>query len=312
MPLTGIDPDGDGVTLLGQDAAPGQGPDHRPGRRLARVPGAPRASSGTDTFTLRGGGLGRAARRRDVRVGIAARPTDARLRSWPATTRSPCAPGQSVEVRVLANDVDTSGGELTLDPALTEGRACRRARRGPAGRGAGARRAGHVQIVYTATERPRRAGQRRADGDWSTDAPILAPVAQDVVVPATETINRISVEVDVLAVAQNPSGPLSDLQVSVDPSARGHRDGDPERQGGRHARGQAADPALPADQHLPGGGRRQVLRLHHRARPRGLPAGAPPGAPELVVLAGSRCPSRSRSRSRSRRGAPCGSWTLPA
>jgi hypothetical protein len=50
-------------------------------------------------------------------------------------------------------------------------------------------------------------------------APVLAPIPRDVVVPPVDTVGRTSVDVDVLAVAQNPSGPISDLQVSVPSSA---------------------------------------------------------------------------------------------
>lgn len=42
-----------------------------------------------------------------------------------------------------------------------------------------------------------------------------ASVARDVVVPAIDTIGKTTVEVDVLAVAENPSSPLTDLAVSV-------------------------------------------------------------------------------------------------
>ncbi|HWS57195.1 MAG TPA: fibronectin type III domain-containing protein, partial [Actinotalea sp.] len=128
-------------------------------------------------------------------------------------------PGRSVEVRVLANDVDTGGGDLTLDPVLDV----------PVGVEAVAvgRRVvvstpaepGVLQIGYTA--RNDRGGQDSAvlTVTVDADAPYLAPIARDVVVPASDTINRTTVEVDVLALAANPSGPLSDLAVSVHPSA---------------------------------------------------------------------------------------------
>ena len=51
------------------------------------------------------------------------------------------------------------------------------------------------------------------------EAPVLPPIARDVVVPPIDTIGRTTVDVDVLGVAQNPSGPLADLAVSVPRSA---------------------------------------------------------------------------------------------
>ena len=80
---------------------------------------------------------------------------------------------------------------------------------------------GVLQIAYTVTN-----GRGGRDSAVLTvnvleDAPVLPPVARDVVVPAIDTLGRESVEVDVLAVAQNPSGPLSDLEVSVPDSAAG-------------------------------------------------------------------------------------------
>lgn len=213
VPLTGIDPDGDGVALLGPDRAPAMGvitevgPDWMEYRAL---PG----ELGTDTFTYAVEDWVGQRAVATVRVGIAPQPTASAQvvsRNDDVTVR----PGQTVEVRVLANDVDTGGGELTLDPQLetadgvdarVEGR--RVVVRAPATDGV-------LQISYTA--RNDRGGRDSAvlTVTVSQDAPILPPVARDVVVPATDTINRTSVEVDVLAVAENPSGPLSDLAVSV-------------------------------------------------------------------------------------------------
>ena len=80
-----------------------------------------------------------------------------------------------------------------------------------------------LQIVYTATNK--RGGRETGvlTVTVSADAPVLPPIARDVVVPAIDTIGRTEVEVDVLAVAQNPSGPLSDLEVSVPGSQRTSR-----------------------------------------------------------------------------------------
>lgn len=217
VPLTGIDPDGDGVYLLGQDRAPTKGRIVARGATWLEYEALP-GELGTDTFTYAVEDWVGQRAVATIRVGIVPRPTAAAevvSRNDDVTVR----PGQSVEVRVLANDVDTGGGQLYLAPALEhadgidariEGR--RIVVRAPTEETV-------LQVSYTALNE--RGGRDSAvlTVTVTADAPILPPIAKDVVVPATDTINRTSVEVDVLALAENPSGPLSDLEVLVHPSA---------------------------------------------------------------------------------------------
>nr|WP_210767716.1 fibronectin type III domain-containing protein [Cellulomonas humilata] len=212
VPLVGIDPDGDGVTLLGQATAPARGRITATGPDWLEYSALP-GELGTDEFTYAVEDWVGQRAVATVRVGISPRPTGAApvvARDDAVTVR----PGQRVEVRVLANDVDSSGGELSLERDLE-----------PADTGAEVQGRRIVvqapdaptvlQIAYTATNE--RGGRDTAvltvtvDGD----APVLPPIARDVVVPALDTLGRTEVSVDVLAVAQNPSGPLSDLAVSV-------------------------------------------------------------------------------------------------
>ena len=220
VPLTGIDPDGDGVYLLGPDEAPGKGiitevgADYLVYEALDEV--------GTDTFTYAVEDWVGQRAVATVRVGITERPSDvAQVISRPddVTVR----PGQSVEVRVLANDVDMSGGELALGPApeprlehdpevvaRIEGR--RVVVEAPT-------EPGTVHVGYTAVNERGGSDSSVLSVHVSDDARVLPPIAQDVVVPAKDTINRTTVEVDVLALAENPSGPMSDLEVGVHESA---------------------------------------------------------------------------------------------
>ncbi|MBU4214866.1 MAG: cadherin-like domain-containing protein, partial [Actinobacteria bacterium] len=227
IPLQGIDADGDGVTLLGLgDDAPklgivtAVGPDYLEYRAL---PG----STGTDTFTYAVEDWTGQRAVGQVRVGIS---------PWPTVAATVVArddavtvvPGRTVEVRVLANDVDSGGGDLSLLDTLELS--------GDVGTGADAAQAsvqgsrvvvrapttpGVLSVVYTASNT--RGGRDSAVLTVTVDAaaPVLPPVAQDVVVPAADTIGRAQVDVDVLAVAQNPSGPLSDLEVVVPATAAG-------------------------------------------------------------------------------------------
>ena len=217
VPLVGIDDDGDGVSLLGVDQPPAKGRVVALGPDWLRYEALP-GELGTDTFSYAVEDWAGQRAVATVRVGIAPRPTGA----VPVVTRDDAVqvrPGETVEVRVLANDEDSGGGELTLDPALVvqpddvvarvDGR--RVVVDTPTTEGV-------LQIVYTA---------RNDRGGWDTGvltvtvsgtAPILPPVATDIVVPPAETINRTQVTVDVLETAQNPSGPLSDLDVEIPPS----------------------------------------------------------------------------------------------
>lgn len=218
VPLTGIDHDGDGVYLLGADRAPAKGRIVDMGADWIEYEALP-GELGTDTFTYAVEDWVGQRAVGTIRVGIAERPTgsaDVVSRNDDVTVR----PGQTVEVRVLANDVDAGGGELELADdlvVLPEDVVARVEGRRVVVEAPG--QPGIVQISYTA--RNQRGGQDSAVLTVTVlaDAPILPPSAKDVVVPATETINRTDVAVDVLALAQNPSGPLADLAVSVHPSA---------------------------------------------------------------------------------------------
>ena len=220
VPLTGIDLDGDGVSLLGIATAPRRGVVTATGPDWLEYRALP-GEAGLDTFTYAVEDWVGQRSVAAVRVGIAARPTTTAqvvARADEVTVR----PGRTVEVRVLANDIDTSGGTLTLDsldlsaaelpaevtPEITGRRITLTT---PA-------EATVLQIPYVVVN-------DRGGRDTSVltvvvdpDAPYRAPVAADVVVPATETINRTVVEVGVLDVAANPSGSVADLAVSVHPS----------------------------------------------------------------------------------------------
>ncbi|GGC09511.1 fibronectin type III domain-containing protein [Cellulomonas carbonis] len=217
VPLTGIDADGDGVYLLGQDRAPLQGDVTDVGADWLEYTALPDAA-GTDTFTYAVEDWVGQRAVATVRVGVAPRLSEVNevvARPDEVTVR----PGRQVEVRVLANDVDNGGGELELDPELVVSEGTEASRSGRRVVVRAPDEPGVVTVGYTA--RNTRGGSDSSVLSVVVDpeAEILAPVLQDVVVPATETLNSTSVEVDVLAVAQNPSGPLSDLRVGVHPSA---------------------------------------------------------------------------------------------
>lgn len=217
VPLVGIDDDGDGVTLLGVDTAGSKGRVTRVGADWLEYEALP-GETGTDELTYAVEDWTGQRSVATIRVGIAIRPQDAnRVVARDDDVR--IRPSTQVEVRVLDNDVDLSGGDLSVAEELE-------VPDGLTAQVVGARvqvqaeQAGEYALGYTATnELGARAGAvLRVAVD--PEAEVLAPVAKDVVVSPVDSIGRTSVDVDVLAVAQNPSGPLSDLAVSVPASAR--------------------------------------------------------------------------------------------
>ena len=217
VPVVGIDDDGDGITLLGAAGAPAKGRIVDVGADYLEYQALP-GETGTDTFTYAVEDWVGQRAVATVRVGISPRPT-AVAQVVARNDDVKVRPGQLVEVRVLANDVDSSGGTLSLAAALemaagtdahVDGR--RIIVQAPATPGV-------LQIAYTATNTRGGRDTGILTVTVADDAAVLAPVAKDVVVPPIDTLGRQSVEVDVLAVAQNPSGPLSDLAVSVPSSA---------------------------------------------------------------------------------------------
>lgn len=218
VPLVGIDDDGDGVILLGVDQPPTKGWVTAVGSDSITYRALP-GEAGTDVFTYAVEDWTGQRAVGTVRVGVSARPTGA----VPVVTNDDevtVRPGQRIEVRVLANDDDGGGGELTLDETLT-------VQPGGVAAHVEGRRVvvevpdseGTIQILYTA--RNERGGYDNGvlTVNVVQDAPFLPPVAADIVVPPVETINKTQVAVNVLENAQNPSGAVTDLAVEVPESA---------------------------------------------------------------------------------------------
>ena len=179
--------------------------------------GAPgRTSSATRSRT----GSASAPSRRSASASPRARPTRRRSPSSPRRRRRAARPdGRGARARERRRPDRRRAAALARTLEVT------RRRRGlVVGRRVVVRapdRAGPVHVVYTVTTR--RGVQAPGVLTVSVDpgARALPPSAQDVVVPAVETVGRTEVEVDVLALAENHNGPLSDLAVSVHESAAG-------------------------------------------------------------------------------------------
>ena len=211
VPLAGTDPDGDSVRLLGVATAPTKGrvvetaPD-------ALVYEAFAGSSGTDLFTYAVADRRGARATAQVRVGIAARGTNADPVA--VDDRAVVRTGRSATVLVLANDSDPDGDPVRLgDPALEV----------PAG--VEARVSGDAVVVRA--DRPTttlsyavedgRAG--RATGfvtvEARDDAPLLPPLARDDVVTDAQAAGRTTVDVPVLDNDADPDGPEDALELGL-------------------------------------------------------------------------------------------------
>lgn len=213
IPLTGIDPDGDGVLLLGQASAPTQGRVTE-WRSRSVVYEAYADAAGTDTFTYAVEDWAGQRSTATIRVAVVPRPTDAGSVTA-VDDLIEVRPGTTVSYPVLRNDADAAAGALVLLPVLEVGTP-----------GVSARVVGEeievtvpesaigpeeaIHIVYTASSVTSR------DSAVLTvlvadDAELAAPEAADVVVRPADTVGRASVEVDVRSLARNPNGALEEL-----------------------------------------------------------------------------------------------------
>ncbi|GAB4099375.1 Ig-like domain-containing protein [Sinomonas halotolerans] len=218
VPLDGVDPDGDSVTVTGIEKAPERGTAIVRDGYLEYS--AANNASGKDTFTYvvedRFGGRGVAT----VLVGIAAVP-NSNQKPLPGDDKVTVRPGRPVSVDVLANDTDPDGDTVRLVDGfeVPEGAEARV----DAGRvvvtppGA----AGTVTVRYTVDD----GRGARAVGsivvEVTPDAELKAPIARDDRVNAMDVAGRTTFAVDVLANDEDPDGVAGSLSVTVPPSAVG-------------------------------------------------------------------------------------------
>ena len=214
IPLTGIDPDGDSVQLLGQETNPQKGSviDSGPGW-LDYQSGE--YSGGTDTFSYsvidslgaRATGI--------IRVGISARLDGAR---GPVAVEDTviARPGGTVLARVLDNDSNPDGGALTItavEPtsqgtATVDGDVVRVKVPGAEG---------DYGFIYTVQNAQGATSSNFLTVRARADAPLSRPIASDTVLTLSDVLDRSSIDVNVLANVFFADGPASSLKLSVLP-----------------------------------------------------------------------------------------------
>jgi hypothetical protein len=212
VPLNGIDPDGDSVTLFSVGAG-----------TLGEVADVTATSfsyqaypdkSGTDSFTYVVHDAFGAAATGQINIGVIPRP---------ATTLAPDAVGDQVAMRpgrvssvpVLLNDSDPNGYPIHLAKKLLD------VQKGILAVVSNdlvvvtAARAGTFSVHYQIDNGHGGTADAFLIVKVSADAPLQPPVAFDQSVDAANLIGKHTVDVDVLHDAQNPGGLVSELKVAA-------------------------------------------------------------------------------------------------
>jgi hypothetical protein len=213
VPLTGIDPDGDSVRLLGQDAGPEKGQVTEVGPDWIDYQ-AGDYSTGTDAFGYAVvDGLGARATG-TIRVGISPRVEGARNPVATADTVT-VRPGRVLRVQVLANDTDPDGGALELVSVQPQAEGLVAGLDGDTVRVVAPEQEGRYGFVYGV--RNARGGTDEAFLTVIVDpaAPPTRPVARDTVLQLSDVLDRSSVDVDVMRNVFSAEGDVSALVMSV-------------------------------------------------------------------------------------------------
>ena len=220
VPLTGIDPDGDSVALVGIDQPPAKGSVVLGTEWLEYTPSDD--ATGTDTFSYivedRLGVQGRAR----VRVGIA--PPGSQNHNPTAVPDSVTVrPGREVSINVLSNDLDADGDALTVDtdPATVtvsdESATVTMAEdtvtvKAPASNGV-------FVVAYQIQDGRGGRAQGQLTVTVDAEAPLRAPIARDDVVSVADLpADSKPVSVPVLVNDEDPDGTTGALTISSDAS----------------------------------------------------------------------------------------------
>ena len=220
VPLTGIDPDGDSVALVGIDQPPAKGSVVLGTEWLEYTPSDD--ATGTDTFSYivedRLGVQGRAR----VRVGIA--PPGSQNHNPTAVPDSVTVrPGREVSINVLSNDLDADGDALFVDTDPSTVSVSDEAATVTVAEDLVTVKAPATNGVFVVAYQIEDGRGGRAQGQLTVtvdaDAPLRAPIARDDVVPVSDLPSDSKpVSVAVLVNDEDPDGTTAALTVSSDAS----------------------------------------------------------------------------------------------
>jgi len=217
IPLDGIDPEGDSVTLSGLDAAPDQGRITEVGQDWITYEAYPTAF-GADSFTYVVRDTFGAEGVATVRVGIA-KPDEENRPPTAAADLISVRPGHSISVPVLSNDTDPEGQPLSLvsDSAIAQGDVTA-ATSGSRVVVTAGNSEGSASVQYTVADAYGATALGVVQVTVSADAPQIAPIARDDRVTSEEITLSPTMDVPVLINDEDPDGVATDLTIAVDPT----------------------------------------------------------------------------------------------
>ena len=213
IPLSGIDPDGDSVQLLGQQSSPAKGAVTAVGPDWIDFT-AGEYAAGTDTFDYAVVDALGARATGVIRVGISPRLDGAR-NPVAAPDEVTVRPGSTVAVQVLANDSDPDNGVLTLVAVEPTDQAGIARVDGRLVTVQAPRTEGRTGFIYTIANERGGTASSFLTVIVDDDAPYSRPDAQDTVLTLSDILNRSTVDVNVLAGVFFADGPVSTLGVQV-------------------------------------------------------------------------------------------------
>lgn len=216
IPLTGIDPDGDSVSLVGVASNPQKG-------SVLAVDAADITyqagvySSGTDSFQYTVVDALGARATGTVRVGISPRLDGAR-NPVANPDQVQARPDRTVSVQVLANDSDPDGSPLTVT-SVEPNTAGTKAKvvDGRIVQITPPKTPGIYSAIYTIQNEYGGTSSNFVTVTVDSKAPLAYPVVQDTVVTVSDVVDRTSVDVPVLDNVFFADGPVSSLGLSLLP-----------------------------------------------------------------------------------------------
>jgi hypothetical protein len=227
IPLGGVDPDGDSVQLLGQESNPERGAVVDRGADWLEYQ-AGEYSAGTDTFEYSVVDALGARATGTVRVGVAPGLEGARA-PVAVDDRITVRPGRTIAVRVLANDSDPDGEQLTIDSVVANTGTATATPDGDVIRVEVPEGEADHSFIYTVENERLGATTAFLRVDARDDAPFIRPEASDVVLSLSDILEEDRVEVDVLSdvfiADANPGDASVELVEGYEDGARVTADG---------------------------------------------------------------------------------------
>ncbi|MGN6324792.1 Ig-like domain-containing protein [Pseudolysinimonas sp.] len=216
IPLAGIDPDGDSVSLIGIASNPQKGSVLSVGASDIEYK-AGDYSTGTDTFQYTVVDALGARATGTVRVGISPRPDGAR-NPVANPDRVQARPGRTVSIQVLANDSDPDGSPLSV-VSVTPNTPGTKAKviDGTIVQITPPKTPGTYAAIYTIQNGYGGTSSNFVTVEVDPNAPLAYPVVQDTVLSVSDVVDRTSVDVPVLDNVFFADGPVTSLGLSLLP-----------------------------------------------------------------------------------------------